>query len=518
MQANGGENNKLVPEVMSVILIAEQNHAQQYSDLGWNRKTKENSMSVQGKESEGTDGEAAFAYLPARRRKLSTTGILLSVFYQLFMSMAAATLMPAMAVDLGGIGGYTFGLSIYLVCTAVSIPFSGMLARKFSMRTLLLIANALELGGCILSFYAQSMGALIITFMIIVSFGLGLNYALTPIAISGLYEKRSAAYWMSVEGVIYAVSQLTAPLLAGIVIDRWNWRVMMLVAAPVVILGSIFLLFLPTERPDNKDMRFDLTGTGLMASAFLCFSVASKMGNAKGWINPIPLLLLAGAVLSAFLFLKVERRRGGDALLPLEPFKNRRLLLLFLAAGLARMSISVFRTYISVYVLEGMGRSSTQVGITMACAGALGILLNVPIGKRMIRKGKVTGVLLSGMGVVVCILCYFLFIVRVDSQIWMVWLGMFIYSYSSMLSGSAYVVAAQLVLPVELVAPALVAVQFAESGSSTLVSAVNGALLGAFPSIQSGMNACYLLDLGICVLLTGVLLKLRVTPAQETNR
>lgn len=464
---------------------------------------------------EGAVEDAAFAYLPARRRKLSTAGILLSVFYQLFMSMAASTVMPAMAVELGGIGGYAFGLTIYLVCTAVSIPFSGMLARKFSMRSLLLFANALEFGGCILSFYAQSMGALIVTFMIVVSFGLGLNYALTPVAISLLYEKRTAAFWMSVEGVIYSVSQLSAPMLAGVVIDRWNWRLMMLVGAPVVLLGSAFLLFLPPQRPENKGARFDLAGTGLMASAFLCFSVASKMGGARGWVSPLPILLFIGAVLSAALFFRVERKRSGDALLPLAPFKNRRMLLLFLAAALARMSISVFRTYISVYVLEGMGRSATQVGITMACAGALGVLLNVPIGRWMIRRGKVTGALLSGMGVIVGVLCYFLFAVRIDSPVWMVWLGMFIFSYSAMLSGCAYIVAAQLVLPAPLVASALVAVQFAESGGSTLIATVNAALLGAFSSIQAGMNACYVLDFGICILLTVVLLRLRGTPAGE---
>lgn len=448
-----------------------------------------------------------------KKQRLLLTGVLLSGFYELFLSYSISTMWPVMAKDLNGLNSYAMGLVLSLVATAVSIPVSGALVRRFSIRAIMVLSNVFALAGCIAAYFAQSVTVLLLSFMVTGSFFFGFNYALTPVVLSMMYERKKAAYWISaIEGSLGAVCIMASPILAGMVMDRWGWRMMMLVLSPLAVAGAVLmLLYMPNTRPVNgKEVRFDLGGMALMTGGFLAFSFAARMGGAvRPWGDPLVVGLLLLTAVCAVGFVLVEKRMGEQALLPLAIFKLPVMKPLFLSACLARASVSVFRSYLPRYIMEEMGRSSTEQGIAMACTAVMGVLLSVKLGKKMAKDGKVTGVLMSGCLAIFLTLTYFLVFIRGDSPVWAVWLGMLLFGYGFMMANSFYTVTAQLVLPREQVGQALVGVKFGHLLGSTSIASVNGMLLGLAPGLQPGMSYCYVLDFAICIGLTALLWTLR---------
>ena len=437
------------------------------------------------------------AATPQKQRML-LIGVLLSGVFELFLSYCTTTMWPVMAKDLNGMDSYSLGIVLGLVCTAISIPVSGALIRRFSIRTIMVLSNLLALLGCVVAFFAQSITVLLLSFIVVSSFFFGFNYALTPVVFSMMFERKRAAYWIAaMEGALGAACIMTSPIFAGLIMDRWGWRAMMLVLSPLAIVGAVLmLLYMPRTRPvGGQGAKFDLGGLTLMTVGFLSFSYAARMGGtARPWGDPLIIGLLLLTVVCAVGFILVEKRMGERALLPLAIFKVPIMKPLFFSACLARASISIFRGYLPRYMMEAMGRSSTEQGIAMACSAVMGVLLSVALGKKMTRSGKVTGVLMSGCLVLCLTLTYFLVFIRGNSPIWMVWLGMLIFSYSFMMANTFYLVAAQLVLPREQVSQGLVGVKFGHLLGSTSIASVNGALLGLAPTLQQGMSYCYLLD------------------------
>jgi len=453
--------------------------------------------------------------LSPTRRTLVMGGLLLSFFYNIFLSLTSVTLLPIMARDLNGTELYTLGMVLCFVFNTVSIPIGGMLSRRFPAKTLLLACNALAIAGCLATYFAHSMATAMISFLVGASFSFGANYTLTPIAINQMFEKRPAAFWLSVQGTIYSGSMLAAPMLVGVISDLWSWRLIMVIFLPLAAAGTALLFLVPSKRPPQDGKPMDISGILFMMAGFLSFSFASNLGGSRGWGDSLTLSLLGLSFIMVWLFLREEKRKGDDAMFPLSPFRIPVMIPLFIAISLARGAVTVLRTYMPMYVLESMGGTATQSGITMACAGVMGVLLNVPIGRYMIRTGNAVKALGSGTATLVFVLMYFLFLITPQSSIWLVWLGMLVFSFSSMMASTASIVAAQLVLPAESVVQGVMTVQFGQAIVSTCFSAINGALLNAFSDLQKGMHTCYLLSLGFCALVAVVLARLRRRMKEE---
>ena len=348
----------------------------------------------------------------------------------------------------------------------------------------------------------------IISFLVTASFSFGVNFALTPIAINQLFQKKPAAFWLSIQGTIYSMCMLAAPMLVGVISDLWSWRLIMMIWIPLIVAGTALLFAMPSKRPTQDGKSMDIYGILLMIGVFLSFSFATNLGGSRGWGDPLVLSLLALSFVMVWLFLRTEKRKGDTAMFPLSPFRIPVMLPLFAAISLSRSAVSAMRTYMPMYVLGAMGGTATQSGITMACAGVMGVLLNVPLGRYMIRTGKVVKVLGSGTAILVLVLGYFLFLITPQSPIWLVWLGMLVFSFSSMMASSTSIVAAQLVLPAESVAQGVTAIQFGQAIGSTCLSALNGALLYSFSGLAQGMNACHILSLGLCAVAAVILVRL----------
>jgi EmrB/QacA subfamily drug resistance transporter len=125
---------------------------------------------------------------------------------------------------------------------------------------------------------------------------------------------RALGIWAACNGLALAIG----PTVGGLLIARFGWRSIFLVVVPVGI--AALALALPTipESSDPQGRHFD-AGAQLLGALALGGLAVSAI-ESHGAITPAIAALFV-AVAALVLFIKVERKRGQSALVPLDMFR-----------------------------------------------------------------------------------------------------------------------------------------------------------------------------------------------------
>src|SRR5207253_9362437 len=88
--------------------------------------------------------------------------IMLGLFLGALDQTIVGTALPRIVTDLGGNDLYTWVVTIYLLCSTITVPFYGKLSDIYGRRPLLMIGITLFLVGSALSGLSQTMWQLIL--------------------------------------------------------------------------------------------------------------------------------------------------------------------------------------------------------------------------------------------------------------------------------------------------------------------------------------------------------------------
>jgi MFS family permease len=105
------------------------------------------------------------------------------------------------------------------------------------------------------------------------------------------------------------------PLLGGTALAHVGWEWLLLVNAPIALIACAGVrLGVAADRPQDLTRdRLDLPGAGLSAAIGLaCFSLTS--GVQHGWLSPVTLAAILGALAAAGAFVRYERRAASPML------------------------------------------------------------------------------------------------------------------------------------------------------------------------------------------------------------
>ena len=111
------------------------------------------------------------------------------------------------------------------------------------------------------------------------------------------------------------------PLVGGVLVDTIGWAGVFWVPAPIAALCMLGMATVPESR-SLQHTKLDVPGaiTGTIAMVAIVFAIIE--GIQKGWSDPLILGSFAVAIVSAVLFIIVERRTD-QPLLPMAFFRQR---------------------------------------------------------------------------------------------------------------------------------------------------------------------------------------------------
>ena len=145
------------------------------------------------------------------------------------------------------------------------------------------------------------------------------SLAILQASFRGEDRGRAIGAWTGLGGVASAAG----PFLGGYLIAAASWRWIFLINLPV---GLVILLLALPHVPESRDphapAHVDVAGAVLVMTALAGVTFGLTEGPATGWDRPGPVVALAVGVVSAVLFVLVERRTAAP-LLPLSLFRAR---------------------------------------------------------------------------------------------------------------------------------------------------------------------------------------------------
>jgi MFS family permease len=174
-----------------------------------------------------------------------TIGILTSVGVVAFESLGVATILPTVARELGGLGGFGWGLSALMLANIVGTVVAGAsIDRRGPARTVTVGALTFA-AGCLLAGLAPTW-TVFVAARAVQGFGVGAIMAYAYSLVGLAYPARLQPVMFAFLSSSWTIPSLVGPVFAGLVTESSGWRVVFWAIAPITVL--LVPLIVPSAR------------------------------------------------------------------------------------------------------------------------------------------------------------------------------------------------------------------------------------------------------------------------------
>jgi EmrB/QacA subfamily drug resistance transporter len=419
---------------------------------------------------------------------------------------ALSVALPAMQTDFGAdITTVQWVINGYALVFGVLIVTGGRLADMFGRRRIFFLGAAIFaffslVGGLASNVWALLLarGAMGIGGALMWPAILGMTYALLPPDRAGL----AGGLILGAAGFGNAIG----PLLGGTLTDTLGWRWIFFLNLPIAAFAVLVTYsVIAKDAPTAAGQRIDYAGVTALSLGLFALLLALDEGATRGWLNPliVGLFIISAVALVAFAF--IERRAGGDALIPADVLGNRA----FVAACLTTLLMSAIffasLLYLPQFMTQQLNYSAIRSGaglLPMMGTFALVSFVAGPIYERLGAKIVVSAgaaFLAAGM--------YLLSDISGASGYDDMILGMIVLGVGVGLFYSSITTAAVTALSEARASLAGGLVYMFQIAGGSIGLGLNTAIVITAPTLVAGINRAFLVDsiLAICGLAIAIL-------------
>jgi len=286
--------------------------------------------------------------------------------------------------------------TVYLLTISCLILLYGRLGDMVGHKRIYLYGLAAFTVASVLCGSSQSIWMLIAC-RAIQGLAAGMMMAVGFAIITAAFPPPERGKAMGIYAISISVGLGLGPTLGGLIAEYLSWRYIFFINVPIGIAAVLWGSRIIPRGDTNPGQRLDLVGT-LTAFIFLTsLLLYANRGEDWGWASPVPLTLLAVAVLFGVLFFWMERT-SAQPMLNLALFTNRRFSFASLSALLSFMALyaAVFLT--PFYLLFALHYSIIKVGLVMA-ASPVATLFVAPLSGALSDRIGIRGFAFFGMAI-----------------------------------------------------------------------------------------------------------------------
>ncbi len=333
--------------------------------------------------------------LGRRRTLVVLAGTLLGMFLASVNQTIAATALPRIVGELGGLGHYSWVFSAYVLSATVTIPLYGKLSDLYGRRPLFLAAISFFSAGSVVAGLATSMEVLVAG-RALQGLGAGGLVPLGVAVIGDIIAPRERGKWQVLMGSVFACSAVAGPTLGGWISDNASWRLAFFVTLPVAALALAVVWFGFGRHGGREQRRIDYVGAALLTLGAGAGLVAASSGGVDHrWGSPliVGLLLASALLLAAFV---TWERHAKEPLVPLGLLRRRTVA----SADVALFAIGAAAfgalTFVPLFVQGVLRESATSAGAVLTPLMLSWVAASAVAGQIMARTGRSRPVLLAG--------------------------------------------------------------------------------------------------------------------------
>ena len=328
-------------------------------------------------------------------------GAFITFLNNTLLNIALPPIMEEMHVGPSSAQWVTTG---YMLINGIMIPTTAFLIEKYSVRRLFLVATGIFSLGTVIAGITPFFILLIIARMVqAVGGAIMMPLLMNVLLISFPVEKRGTV--MGIFGFIFMFAPAIGPTLSGFIIERYHWRALYYLFAPIALLvfiSGFFLLKDQKYRPDLKLDKFSLLMSSIGFGGLLFgFSMAGEFGWESSFVF-LP-IIVGGIVLFLFSMrqLRLEKPMLNFAVFRY-PMYNLSLFIIMV------VQIAMFSgvLLIPIYVQMVLGVQPMEAGLLLL-PGALVNAFMSPITGRLFDRygGRILAV--TGLAVITLSTFYF---------------------------------------------------------------------------------------------------------------
>ncbi|CAK7215081.1 hypothetical protein SEUCBS140593_002410 [Sporothrix eucalyptigena] len=315
----------------------------------------------------------------------SVAAILSVLLVGVFVSQADTSLVlatyGAIASEFHDLADASWLLSSYMLSMCVGHALYGKLSDIFGRKTMLQVAYALFLLGCVLCGAGQSLGHLIAARVVQGLGGAGM-VVLVSILITDLVPLREVAVYRSYVNIVQTVGRSCGGAVGGFLAQSIGWRWAFLVQAPLTAMAMVLVAWKlkPIQSRSaskvvgeanvplaSKLKRVDMAGAALLSATVLSFLLALDMGGSGkiGWTSPLLTVLALLSHMTAVGFVWVERSWAQEPIFPLHLLRHYDVVTSYLILFFQNASQTALMLFIPLYFQVTQNASPAQAGAYM---------------------------------------------------------------------------------------------------------------------------------------------------------
>jgi len=330
--------------------------------------------------------------LSRRRRWVVTGGVMLGMFLAALEATVVGTAMPTVIASLGGLDRYSWVFSAYLLTSTITVPVWGRLSDLYGRRPLYLGGIVFFLVGSALSGASQSITQLIV-FRAVQGLGAGGLIPLSMTINGDIYTLKERARMQGLFSGVWGLASILGPLAGGFITDHWSWRWVFYINIPFGLAAAAVVGIALAEPKREHRPTIDYAGAAWLTAAVTLLLVALvESGDVRVWGNPLMVLVVAGAIVSTFLFIAVEKR-ARDPIVPFSLFANPVVTVGCIIGFLVGAAMFGALAFIPLFVQGAMGGTATDAGVLLTPFLLGWVIMAVVGGRLMFRIGYRTTVL-----------------------------------------------------------------------------------------------------------------------------
>lgn len=301
--------------------------------------------------------------LNVRQSLLAVLGLAFLVMMVAVDQTVVGTALPTVIADLKGFELYAWVATAYLLTSVITVPIFGRLGDYYGRKPFVVASILIFTAASIGCGLAQSMLQLVVG-RAVQGFGGGMLIGTAFACIPDLFpDPRTRLRWQVILSSAFGIANAFGPTLGGFLTQYAGWRFVFFVNLPLGLVSLYFVWrYLPHIRQtQHVRHRLDWLGALLIIGGLGSMQMFVEFFALQG----VSLLVLAlGLVcVASFWALVAWEKRCPEPLIPMEMFRNKGMVALFVLSLFTGVVMFVLLFYLPLLFQGGFGLDPQQVGV-----------------------------------------------------------------------------------------------------------------------------------------------------------
>ena len=318
----------------------------------------------------------------------------MGVLNQTLLTPALPSIMKEMHVDASTAQWLTTG---YMLVNGIMVPGTAFLIDRFTTRRLFFVAMGMFTAGTFTAAISSEF-AVVMLARVLQAAGCGIMMPMGQVLMLLTLPRHLRGTGMGMIGIVFGVAPCVGPVVAGVVIDAFNWHMLFYGLTPLTILTMVIAFFYLDNFGEPKDVHLDIPSVIMSTLGFggllYCFSTIGSSG-----FNTVVLFsFIVGAVA---LFLFVRRQLAMDEpFLKIDLLKQRTFAMSTALTMLVQAAILMGGILMPIYVQTLRGFSATVSSLVMLPSAILSACMS-PISGSLFDKHGARKLAIPGLAMAV---------------------------------------------------------------------------------------------------------------------